>query len=319
MTDHPPSVCVVGSSNMDLVSRAPRAPRRGESIIGHSFSTFYGGKGANQAVMAARLGARVTLVTKLGRDVFGEDILRNYRAQGVDVSHVIFDDTASTGVASILVDDEANNYLVVTPGANGRLSRDDVRAARSAIESASAVVCQFEIPLDSVLEAFRLARGAGVRTILNPAPAPAQPLPDELLALTDLCVPNETEAESLTGMPVSTITEAEAAARTLLLRGPQAVIVTLGARGALCVTGDAAEHIPAMRVEPVDPTAAGDAFIGALAVFLGEGATLREAIRKANVVAALSVTRMGAQSSLPYRPEVDAALQTLPVASSPAL
>ncbi len=320
MTDHPPSICVVGSSNMDLVSRAPRAPRRGESIIGHSFSTFYGGKGANQAVMAARLGARVTLVTKLGRDVFGEDILRNYRAQGVDVSHVVFDDSTSTGVASILVDDDANNYLVVTPGANGRLSLDDVRAARGAIESAGAVVCQFEIPLNSVLEAFRLGRAAGVRTILNPAPAPAGPLPDELLALTDLCVPNETETESLTGLPVSTIAEAEAAARSLLLRGPHAVIVTLGARGALCVTADGAEHIPALRVEAVDPTAAGDAFIGALAVFLGEGAALRDAIRNANVAAALSVTRMGAQSSLPHRREVEAALESVSGdASSPAL
>ncbi|MGQ9905080.1 MAG: ribokinase [Anaerolineae bacterium] len=319
MTDHPPSICVVGSSNMDLVSRAPRAPRRGESIIGHSFSTFYGGKGANQAVMAARLGARVTLVSKLGRDVFGEDILRNYRAEGVDVSHVVFDDSTSTGVASILVDDEANNYLVVTPGANGRLLREDVRAARGAIESASSVVCQFEIPLDSVLEAFQIARRAGVRTILNPAPAPARPLPDELLALTDLCVPNETETESLTGRPVSTIAEAEAAARTLLLRGPKVVIVTLGDRGALCVTGDGAEHIPALRVDAVDPTAAGDAFIGALAVFLGEGAGLRDAIRKANVAAALSVTRMGAQSSLPYRQEVEAALKSAPALSPPAL
>lgn len=319
MSDYGLSICVVGSSNMDLVSRAPRAPRRGESIIGHSFSTFYGGKGANQAVMAARLGARVTLVTKLGRDVFGEDILRNYRAQGVDVSHVVFDDSASTGVASILVDDDANNYLVVTPGANGRLSADDVRAARDAIVKASSVVCQFEIPLDSVLEAFRLARGAGVRTILNPAPAPDQPLPDELLALTDLCVPNETETESLTSMPVSTIAQAESAARTLLSRGPRAIIVTLGARGALCVTGDGAEHIPALRVDAVDPTAAGDAFIGALAVFLGEGAELRDAIRKANVVAALSVTRMGAQSSLPHRAEVDAALGLASGTSSPAL
>lgn len=316
MANDPPAICVVGSSNMDLVSRVPRTPRRGESIIGHSFGTFYGGKGANQAVMAARLGARVTLVTRLGRDVFGEDILRNYRAQGVDVSHVAFDDSVSTGVATILVDDDAQNYLVVVPGANGKLSAGDVRAAGSAIASAGSVVCQLEIPQDAVLEAFRLARAAGARTILNPAPAPAQPLPDALLALTDLCVPNETEAESLTGLPVSTIAEAESAARALLSRGPKAVIVTLGARGALCVTSDGAEHIPALRVDAVDPTAAGDAFIGALAVFLGEGDALSAAVRKANVVAALSVTRMGAQSSLPYRAEVDAALRSLPGASS---
>ena len=293
---------------MDLVSRAPRAPRRGESIIGHSFSTFYGGKGANQAVMAARLGARVSIVTKLGRDVFGQDILRNYGSQGIEVSHICFDDAASTGVASILVDDEAHNYLVVAPGANGTLSADDVRAARDAITSANTVVCQFEIPVETVLEAFRIAKAAGVRTILNPAPAPSRPLPDELLTLTDLCVPNETEAESLTGMPVGAVSEAEAAARMLLTRGPQAVIITLGARGALYVSSTEMEHLPAPSVKAIDPTAAGDAFIGALAVFLGEGAGWRVAVERANAVAALSVTRMGAQSSLPYRAEVEGAL-----------
>ncbi|MCS7060749.1 MAG: ribokinase [Anaerolineae bacterium] len=307
MTAQSSAICVVGSANADMVTRLPRMPRRGETVLGNSFNTFYGGKGANQAVTAARLGARVSMVARVGRDIFGENIVRNFQAQGIDVRYVVFDEAASTGVATVLVDDEAHNYLVLVPGANAALSVEDVRAAQDTIRSAGTVVCQLEVPIPTSIEAFRLAKQAGARTILNPAPA--QPLPDELLALTDLCVPNETEAETLTGLPVGTLAEAETAARLLLQRGPQAVIVTLGARGALCVTADGADYAPAFKVQAVDPTAAGDAFIGALAVFLSEGADLSVAVRKANVTAALSVTRMGAQSSLPQRIEVEGALQ----------
>jgi ribokinase len=303
----PPHICVVGSSNIDLVSRVPRLPKLGETLAGHSFHMGYGGKGANQAVMAARLGARVTMVTRVGRDVFGEGTLQNYRAQGIDTRFVLFDEVRFSGVAPIFVDDNAQNFIVIVPGANLGLSPADVFAARDAIREADLVVCQLEVPVETTLEAFRTAKAAGVRTILNPAPA--APLPDELLELTDICAPNETETELLTGLPVRTLDEAEDAARRLLDRGPQVVILTLGERGVLLVNGCGAEHIPALPVEAVDPTGAGDAFIGALATFLGEGMLLGEAAQRANAVAAVSVTRIGTQVSFPTRVEADMFLQ----------
>lgn len=299
----PPLICVVGSSNIDLISKVPRLPKLGETMIGHSFHLGYGGKGANQAVMAAKLGARVSMVTKLGRDVFGEGTLKNYREQGIDTTHVLFDDALFSGVAPIFVDDNARNFIVIVPGANTGLLPADAQAAREVIRSAALLVCQLEIPIETTLEAFRIAKTANVLTILNPAPA-AQ-LPDELLQLTDICAPNETETELLTGMPVNTLEEAEAAARVLLGRGPKTVILTLGERGALLVDANAVEHVPAMSVDAVDPTGAGDAFIGSLAVFLGEGLSMREAILRANAVAALSVTKIGTQVSFPKRAEAD--------------
>jgi ribokinase len=299
----PPHICVVGSSNIDLVSRVPRLPRLGETLAGHSFHVGYGGKGANQAVMAARLGARVTMVTRVGRDVFGEGTLQNYRAQGIDTRFVFVDETRFSGVAPIFVADNAQNFIVIVPGANLGLSPEDVRAAGDVIRGADLVVCQLEVPMETTLEAFRMARAAGVRTILNPAPA--VPLPAEQLDLTDICAPNETETELLTELPVRTPGEAETAARELLARGPQLVILTLGERGVMLVDSQGAEHIPPVPVEAVDPTGAGDAFIGALATFLGEGQSLREAVRQANAVAALSVTRIGTQTSFPTRAEVD--------------
>jgi len=302
----PPRICVVGSSNIDLVSRVPRLPRLGETIVGHSFHMGFGGKGANQAVTAARLGAQVTMVTKVGRDVFGENTVGNYRRQNVDTTHVLFDETRFSGAATIFVDDNAQNVIVVVPGANMGLSPDDVRRAAPAIRTADAVICQLEVPVETTLEAFRIAQAARVRTILNPAPA--APLPDELLGLCDLCVPNETETESLTGRPVTTVQDATAAGRMLLRRGPRVVIITLGARGALLLDGETPHHIPSVEVDAVDPTGAGDAFIGSLAVFLAEGAPLAKAVSRANAVAALSVTRVGTQLSFPSRAEADAFL-----------
>lgn len=298
-----PTICVVGSSNIDLTSRVPRLPKLGETLVGHSFYMGFGGKGANQAVMAAKLGARVTMVTKLGHDLFGESVLNNYREQGIDTTFVLFDPTRSSGVAPIFVDDEAHNFLVIVPGANQGLSPADVQCAREAILAADTLVCQLEVPVETTLEAFRIARAARVRTILNPAPA--VPLPDELMRLTDICAPNEVEAEMLTGQPVGTIEEAKAAARKLLERGPQAVILTMGERGALAMSRERVDHFPALQVEAVDPTGAGDAFIGSVAVFLSEGASLDVAVRRANAIAALSVTRMGAQVSFPGRVEAD--------------
>lgn len=306
MPQNTPKICVVGSSNIDLISKVPRLPKLGETIIGHSFHLGYGGKGANQAVMAAKLGARVTMVTKLGRDVFGDGTLQNYRDQGIDTTYVSFDEKRFSGVAPIFVDDAAENFIVIIPGANLGLLPSNVHDAASAIQTAQVLICQLEVPIETTLEAFRVAKRAGVPTILNPAPA--APLPDELLQLTDICVPNETETELLTGQEAATLEQAEAAAQALLRRGPHTVIVTLGSRGALVAAGERAEHIPAVEVDAVDPTGAGDAFIGSLAVFLAEGTPLHRAVHRANAVAALSVTRIGTQVSFPQRADADAFL-----------
>jgi ribokinase len=298
-----PKICVVGSSMIDLISKVPRLPKLGETLVGDSFHLGYGGKGANQAVMAAKLGAKVTMVNKVGRDVFGEGTLKNFHEQGIDTTHVLFDESRFSGVAPIFVDNNAQNFIVIVPGANLGLLPADVRKAEQVILEADILICQLEIPVETTLEAFRIAKSGNVRTILNPAPA--APIPDELLTLSDICAPNETETELLTGQPVDTLAEAETAARKLLSRGPRTVILTLGERGALLVDEDTVENIPAVKVDAVDPTGAGDAFIGSLAVYLGAGLSIREAIGRANAVAALSVTRIGTQISFPEKAEAD--------------
>src|SRR2546426_1788011 len=237
-----PTICVVGSTNIDLVTRVPHLPRLGETIVGHSFHMGHGGKGANQAVMAAKLGAQVTMVTKLGRDVFGEGSLGNYRQQGVETTHVFFDETRFSGVAAIFVDDNAQNFIVIVPGANMGLSVEDVRRSAPAIQAADVLICQLEIPIETTLEALRIAKAARVRTILNPAPAAA--LPDELLSLCDFCIPNETETETLTGRPVTTVDEAGGAGRPLPCRRPRGVIITLRGRGAPVLDAGTAHPIP---------------------------------------------------------------------------
>jgi ribokinase len=300
------TVCVVGSANVDLVFRAARLPGTGETVAAHSFAEGCGGKGANQAVMAARLGARVSLVGRVGRDSFGQLLLGNLRNNGVDTAFVGVDPERPTGVAAVVVDDQGRNCIVVADGANGRLSPADVRAAADSLRAARVLLCQLETPLESTLEAFRIARAAGVRTVLNPAPA--RPLPDELLRLTDLCVPNETEAAVLTGIATDTPEGAAAAARSLRGRGPRAVIVTLGERGCLMHEGRGAEQFAARPVAAADSTGAGDAFLGALAAALARGTSLREAVPIAGAAATLSVTRAGAQASFPTRAEVDAFL-----------
>lgn len=298
-----PKICVVGSSMIDLISKVPRLPKLGETLVGRSFHLGYGGKGANQAVMAAKLGAQVTMVNKVGHDVFGEGTIRNYNEQGIDTTFVTFDESEFSGVAPIFVDDNAQNFIVIVPGANLGLLPEDVQKAREVILGADILICQLEIRTETSLEAFRIAKSGNVRTILNPAPA--APIPDELLQLSDICAPNETETELLTGQAVGTLAEAEIAARKLLSRGTKTVILTLGERGALLVDEDSVENIPAVKVDAVDPTGAGDAFIGSLAVYLGEGIPMRDAIRRANAIAALSVTRIGTQVSFPQRAEAD--------------
>lgn len=304
MSLHPPRVCVVGSSNIDLTFRTARLPKPGETLAGQAFQLGFGGKGANQAVMAARLGASVTMIGRVGRDLFGEQTRHNYQQHGIDTTHVLSDAGRPTGVASIVVDDAAQNCILLVAGANAGLSPADVRAAASAIESAEVLLCQLEVPMETTREALGIARAAGVRTILNPAPA--APLPDELLRLADLCIPNETEIELLTGQRVTTPAEAEQAARVLLRRGAGALLVTLGPQGVLLVEGRTVEHLPSVPVAAVDASGAGDAFIGSLAVFLVKGLPLREAARRANIAAALSVTRPGTQASFPSRTEIEA-------------
>ena len=297
-----PQVCVVGSANVDLTFQVRRLPRMGETLAGKQMRLGFGGKGANQAVMAARLGARVSLVAKVGGDVFGEQMLANLRNQGIDTTHVRIDTTNSTGVASIVVDDQAQNCIIVVPGANGCLLPEDIRASAPAIQAADVLLCQLEVPIETILEAFRLAKAAKVLTILNPAPA--MTLPDELLALADLCVPNETELELLTGQTLQTLDDITAAGQALRKRGPQTVIVTLAERGALLIQEGSAKLFPALPVSAVDPTGAGDAFIGSLAVFLTEGLAIGEAVPLANKAAALSVTRTGTQTAFPTRVEI---------------
>ncbi len=305
---NPPKICMVGSSNIDLIARTPRLPEPGETIVGTLFQMGYGGKGANQAVMAAKLGAQVTAVTKLGRDVFGEDTLKNYRGQGIDTTYVMFDDERFSGVAPIWVDERTGqNTIIIVPGANMGLSPTDARTASAAIRAADVLICQLEIPIETTLEAFRIAKenDGKTLTVFNPAPAPADPLPDELLRLTDVLAPNETETTILTGMTVETLEQAAAAAQVLSKRGPRTVIITLGERGALFVDGNQpAQHVPARQVQAVDSTGAGDAFIGSLAYFLATGCSMRVAVERASTIATLSVLRHGTQSSFPSRDEV---------------
>lgn len=303
-----PKICVVGASNIDLVSYAPRLPKLGETLTGTRFQMGFGGKGANQAVMAAKLGAEVAMITKLGDDIFGKDTLKNYETLGFATSHVLFTSEASTGVAPIWVDGATgNNAIIVVPGANDLLTPADVEARRDAITQAQIVVCQWEVPLETTLAALRIGRAAGVTTIFNPAPARDQ-LPTEAYQLSDIFCPNESETELLTGQPVATQEQAEAAARMLLARGAGRVIITLGERGSLLVTAEGAQHVPAPQVKAIDTTGAGDAFVGSLAYFLAAGAPLVDAMQRANQIAALSVQRTGTQSSFPSAAELPPAL-----------
>ncbi len=302
-----PRIVVVGSVNVDLTFRTTRLPKPGETITGHGYRHGFGGKGANQAVMAARLGAAVRMVGRVGQDAWGEAALANLWEQDIDAAHVHADEDRPTGVAAIMVEDQGQNAILVAPGANMGLTAADVTGAEEGIRGADALLCQGEVPWPTTQAALRLARAAGVRTILNPAPA--VPLADDILSLVDLCVPNEEELAVLAGMSTGNADKAMTAARQLLRRGVGTVIVTLGERGALLVTADDATPISARPVTAADTSGAGDAFTGALAVFLAEGRELADAVARANVVAGLSVTRAGTQASFPIREEVEKALR----------
>ena len=299
---------VVGSANMDLIIRAPHIPQPGETILGCDFATVPGGKGANQAVAASRLGASVRMVGRVGRDSFGGALLERLAADGVDHAFVLQDDVAATGVALIVVDDAGRNSIVVASGANMRLSAADVDAADAAIADADALLLQLESPLEAVMRAAQVAQSHGVTVLLNPAPA--RQLPAELLALVNVLIPNEIETALLVQAPVDDAAGVEMAARHLLKMGPGAVILTLGERGALLARGSEMEHYPAFRVTPVDTTAAGDAFVAAFATAYAEGKPLSEAVRWGNAAGALATTVLGAQPSLPNRARLEALLST---------
>ncbi len=292
---------VVGSLNMDLVVRTPRIPRPGETIIGKDFHTIPGGKGANQAVAAARLGAQVTMVGRVGDDDFGRALLNNLRTAGINTDFVKVDPEAATGIALITVEDSGENNIVLASGSNMRLTVEDIEAAAEAIAQADIVLFQLESPLPAVEAGLRLAKERGVVTLLNPAPA--QPLSDTLLSYVDILVPNETETALLTGLPVTTAAEIEKAAEHLRRVGVGAVILTLGERGAFLCSDAGNAMFPAYRIEPVDTTAAGDAFVAGLAVAWAETGDLTSAIPWANAAGALAAMKLGAQPSLPTRSE----------------
>jgi len=303
-----PSIVVVGSSNTDMIIQLDRIPKPGETILGGTFTTAAGGKGANQAVGAARAGGRVTLVARVGQDMFGDQALAGFQKDGICVDYVARDRKAPSGVALIFVARDGENSIAVAGGANGQLSPADVREARAVLSEAAVMVLQLEIPLPTVEAAADLASKLGVRVILNPAPA--QKLPKSLLRQVSILTPNETEAELLTGVKVTDEASIQRAADALLACGVETVILTLGARGAFVAGPGARQWVRGFKVKPVDTTAAGDIFNGALAVALGEGKPLLDAVRLANAAAAISVTRLGAQPSAPQRREIEKLLKT---------
>ena len=296
-------ICVIGSLNMDLCVGTPRVPVMGETILGGGFFTCPGGKGANQAAAAAKLGADVTMIGCVGGDAFGAQLVENLQASGVNTEHIRIIEKASTGIAVILLHD-GDNCIIVDPGANAMLTPEDIAALEPVIAASDMLVLQLEIPLAAVRKAMEIARAHGVQVLLNPAPA--QTLPADFLAMADILTPNESECERLTGLPCGTLEEAAAGAQALLDMGIPRVLVTLGGDGVLYSGKDGMIHKPAQSVKVVDTTGAGDSFTGALAVSLADGADFDAAVDFALAVAALTVSRKGAQESLPSLEEVRA-------------
>ena len=297
------NISVVGSANVDLAIFNDTFPRPGETIFGKRFDLGFGGKGANQAVAARRCGAFVGMVAKVGNDLFGPATIKNFESQCIDASHVRIAEGISSGVAPIFVDSSGQNRIVVIKGANELLSSEDVDAAAPLLNKADTILLQFEIPLPTVYHTIHYAKAHGIRCIVNPAPA--LPLDFKEIAAADYFVPNESEAEAITGIPVHNLEEAKRCANYLLAQGLTKVVITLGERGSLLATSERLELIPPFKVDPVDSTGAGDAFIGSFAVFLAEGLTDKEALTRASLYAALSTTRVGTQKSFPSREEFE--------------
>lgn len=302
-----PKVVVVGSSNTDMIIKLDKIPVPGETVIGGEFSTAPGGKGANQAVAAARAGGDVTFVACVGEDMFGEKSVEGFVKDGIHIDHIFKQNKEASGVALIFVDKKGENSIAVASGANFELTPDHISQVSDVIKSADILVMQLETPLETVTAAAKVAKENGVKVILNPAPA--QHLGDDLLECLSVLTPNEIEAEVLTGVKVDDDSSAEKAARILLDKGLESVLITLGAKGVFAASRDGSQIVPGFKVEAVDTTAAGDVFNGAVAVALCENTSLEDSIRFANAAGALSVTKLGAQPSAPTRQEIEGFLR----------
>lgn len=298
-----PRIAVIGSANIDLTTFTDRFPKPGETIFGDKFDLGFGGKGANQAVAARLCGAEVFMVARVGDDLFGPATIENFGRQGIDATHVKKVPGLSSGVAPIFVESNGQNRIFVVKGANDALKPADVDEAGDVLKTVDCIVLQFEIPIETVYYTVRFARQHNIRCIVNPAPA--QPVDMKALNGLDYFVPNESEAETITGAPVKTVDDAKRSAERMLSGGTRRVIITLGANGSLLASADRMEHVPAFTVTSVDSTGAGDAFIGSFAVFLGEGVPEQEAVRRANLYAALSTTGVGTQKSFFPRARFD--------------
>jgi ribokinase len=299
-----PRIAVIGSANIDLTTFTSRFPKPGETIFGDTFDLGFGGKGANQAVAARLCGAEVFMIARVGDDLFGPATIENFSKQGIDPTHVKQVPGLSSGVAPIFVEPNGQNRIFVVKGANDALKPACVDAAAELLKSVDCIVLQFEIPIETVYYAVAFAHRHRIRCIVNPAPA--QPVNMSALKGLDYFVPNESEAETITGVPVKNVEDAKQCAQQLLSGGVQRVIITLGANGSLLAGADGIEHVPAYPVKSIDSTGAGDAFIGSFAVFLGEGVPEKEAVRRANLYAGLSTTGVGTQKSFFQREKFDA-------------
>jgi len=301
-------VTVVGSFMYDLVATVPRRPKTGETLVGNTFGMFLGGKGANQAIAASRAGSKVTMVGRLGNDFFGKQFLEKFSREGIKTDFVTQDDENGTGVAMPLIDASGDNSIVIIPQANMALTVENINQAQSTIADADVLVMQCEVPMDANQRAAEIAKQNDTLVILNPAPA--QLIPDQILKLVDIIIPNEIETETLTGLPTKTENEVLVAGRNLLSKGVETVILTLGDRGSLLLNEDGEKLIPAFDVSVVDTTAAGDSFCGVLAASLANGISINLSVEIANAAGALAVTKLGAEPSLPQRDAIDDLLQS---------
>ena len=295
------NILVIGSSNTDMTVKTKALPKPGETVLGGIFTMGAGGKGANQAVAARRLGGEVKFICKVGRDIFGDNAIAHYQQEGLDTGGILRSELPS-GVALISVDEHAENCIVVASGANNDLTEADIEAVAGDIRNCGILLLQLEIPVPSVVKAARIAHEAGATVVLNPAPA--CPLPDELFRYVDLFIPNETELSTFSGLPVSDEASAAKAAAAMQAKGVGKLIVTMGSKGSLICEGGEPVFVPARKVKAVDTTAAGDTFCGALCVALSEGRGLKEAAEFATAASALTVQKMGAQDSIPYRKDL---------------
>lgn len=306
------AITVMGSFIVDLMARAPHLPEHGETVKGSHFQIGPGGKGSNQGVAASRSGASVTMITKIGADSFAQIALDSFKREGMDMRYVMQDERYPTGTALIMVDEHTSeNKIVVTIGACEHIAPEEIEAARHRIENSRVLLTQLETNLDAVQKAVEIAHARGITVILNPAPAPLHPLPDDLLAKIDILTPNETEAEILSGVKIENMDDARRAARVLKAKGIKHVIITMGGNGALVYTDSGEYIVEPIKIKVVDTTGAGDAFNGGLATALAEGQDIAQAVAFANATGALSVTKVGTAPAMPYRDEIEQLLQSL--------